>query len=68
MTPTRRVLKTRRCLVITVIEVTKQTSIFAANIGSWVVPAILARRSISSLAAAVANLATRLEARWRRYD
>jgi len=33
--------------VLTVVELTKQTQIFAANIGSWLVPAPCARRSTS---------------------
>lgn len=51
--------------VITVIELTKQTSIFAANIGSWVVPGILCAALYLILSLPLSRLATRLEARWR---
>ncbi len=50
--------------VITVIELTKQTSIFAANIGSWVVPGILCAALYLILSLPLSRLATRLEARW----
>jgi polar amino acid transport system substrate-binding protein len=51
--------------VITVIELTKQTSIFAANIGSWVIPGILCAALYLILSLPLSRLATRLEARWR---
>jgi polar amino acid transport system substrate-binding protein len=51
--------------VITVIELTKQTSIFAANIGSWVVPGILCAALYLILSLPLSRLATRLEERWR---
>ncbi len=51
--------------VITVIELTKQTSIFAANIGSWVVPGILCAALYLLLSLPLSRLATRLEERWR---
>lgn len=51
--------------VITVIELTKQTSIFAANIGSWVVPGILCAALYLILSLPLSRLATRLEARWK---
>ena len=50
--------------VITVVELTKQTSIFAANIGSWVVPGILCAALYLILSLPLSRLATRLEARW----
>ena len=51
--------------VITVIELTKQTSIFAANIGSWVVPGILCAALYLVLSLPLSRLAGRLEERWR---
>jgi His/Glu/Gln/Arg/opine family amino acid ABC transporter permease subunit len=51
--------------VITVIELTKQTSIFAANIGSWVVPGILCASLYLVLSLPLSRLAGRLENRWK---
>jgi polar amino acid transport system substrate-binding protein len=52
--------------VITVVELTKQTSIFAANIGSWVIPGALCAGLYLMLSLPLARLARRLENRWRR--
>jgi polar amino acid transport system substrate-binding protein len=51
--------------VITVIELTKQTSIFAANIGSWVIPGILCAALYLVLSLPLSRLAGRLEDRWK---
>src|SRR4051812_30316663 len=51
--------------VITVIELTKQTQIFAANIGSWVIPGILCAALYLVLSLPLSRLAGRLENRWR---
>ncbi len=51
--------------VITVVELTKQTSIFAANIGSWVVPGALCAALYLMMSLPLSHLARRLEARWR---
>ncbi|MEA2164045.1 MAG: polar amino acid transport system permease protein [Thermoanaerobaculia bacterium] len=51
--------------VITVIELTKQTSIFAANIGSWVIPGILCAALYLVLSLPLSRLAGRLENRWK---
>jgi polar amino acid transport system substrate-binding protein len=51
--------------VITVIELTKQTSIFAANTGSWVVPGILCAALYLVLSLPLSRLAGRLENRWK---
>ena len=51
--------------VITVVELTKQTSIFAANIGSWVVPGALCAALYLVLSLPLARLARRIEKRWR---
>ncbi|HJQ39763.1 MAG TPA: ABC transporter permease subunit [Thermoanaerobaculia bacterium] len=51
--------------VITVVELTKQTSIFAANIGSWVIPGALCAALYLILSLPLARLARRLEERWK---
>jgi polar amino acid transport system substrate-binding protein len=51
--------------VITVVELTKQTSIFAANIGSWVVPGALCAALYLALSLPLARLARRIEKRWQ---
>ena len=50
--------------VITVIELTKQTAIFATNVGSWVIPGILCAVVYLALSLPLAHLARRLERRW----
>ncbi|HVZ22120.1 MAG TPA: ABC transporter substrate-binding protein/permease [Vicinamibacterales bacterium] len=52
--------------VITVVELTKQTSIFAANIGSWVVPGALCAGMYLVLSLPLARVARRIERGWRR--
>jgi polar amino acid transport system substrate-binding protein len=51
--------------VITVVELTKQTQIFAANIGSWVIPGVLCAALYLALSLPLAHLARRLETRWK---
>ena len=51
--------------VITVVELTKQTSIFAANIGSWVVPGALCAALYLALSLPMARLARRIEKGWQ---
>jgi polar amino acid transport system substrate-binding protein len=51
--------------VITVIELTKQTSIFAANIGSWVIPGALCATLYLALSLPLSRLAGVLETRWK---
>jgi polar amino acid transport system substrate-binding protein len=51
--------------VITVIELTKQTAIFATNIGSWVIPGALCAIVYLAMSLPLARLARRLERRWR---
>jgi His/Glu/Gln/Arg/opine family amino acid ABC transporter permease subunit len=51
--------------VITVVELTKQTSIFAANIGSWVIPGALCAALYLLLSLPLARLARRLEEQWK---
>ena len=52
--------------VITVVELTKQTSIFAANIGSWVVPGMLCAALYLALSLPLARLARQIERSWSR--
>ena len=51
--------------VITVVELTKQTSIFAANVGSWVVPGAFCAALYLLLSLPLAHLARRIERSWR---
>ena len=50
--------------VITVIELTKQTSIYATNVGSWVVPGILCAVIYLAMSLPLSQLARMLERRW----
>ena len=50
--------------VITVVELTKQTAIYATNVGSWVVPGILCAIAYLALSLPLSGLARRLERRW----
>lgn len=51
--------------VITVVELTKQTAIYATNVGSWVVPGALCATIYLMMSLPLAHLARRLERRWR---
>ncbi|HKG91826.1 MAG TPA: ABC transporter substrate-binding protein/permease [Gemmatimonadaceae bacterium] len=50
--------------VITVVELTKQTAIYATNVGSWVVPGILCALTYLALSLPLSRAARRLERRW----
>ena len=50
--------------VITVVELTKQTAIYATNIGSWVVPGILCALAYLAFSLPLSRFARRLEQRW----
>jgi polar amino acid transport system substrate-binding protein len=52
--------------VLTVMELTKQTQIFATNIGSWVVPGILCAALYLAMSLPIAAVARRLERRLKR--
>ena len=52
--------------VITVVELTKQTSIFAANIGSWLLPGAMCAALYLVMSLPLARLARRIEKGWRR--
>jgi len=51
--------------VITVVELTKETSIFAANIGSWVIPGMMCAAMYLAMSLPLARLARRIERGWR---
>jgi polar amino acid transport system substrate-binding protein len=51
--------------VITVVELTKQTAIYATNIGSWVVPGLLCAAVYLAMSLPLSHVARRLEQRWR---
>jgi polar amino acid transport system substrate-binding protein len=51
--------------VLTVLELTKQTQIFATNIGSWIVPGLLCAALYLAMSLPLAALARRLERRWK---
>ena len=50
--------------VITVVELTKQTAIYATNVGSWVVPGLLCAAVYLAMSLPLARVARRLERRW----
>ena len=51
--------------VLTVVELTKQTQIFATNLGSWVIPGILCAALYLAMSLPLAAFARRLERRWK---
>ena len=51
--------------VLTVMELTKQTQIFATNLGSWVVPGILCAGLYLAMSLPLSALARSLEQRWK---
>jgi polar amino acid transport system substrate-binding protein len=51
--------------VLTVVELTKQTQIFATNIGSWVIPGVICAALYLAMSLPLAALARALERRWR---
>jgi polar amino acid transport system substrate-binding protein len=50
--------------VITVVELTKQTAIYATNVGSWVVPGILCALAYLAMSLPLSHAARRLERKW----
>ncbi|MEO5816406.1 MAG: ABC transporter substrate-binding protein/permease [Gemmatimonadaceae bacterium] len=50
--------------VITVVELTKQTAIYATNVGSWVVPGLLCAAMYLAMSLPLSRFAKRLERRW----
>ena len=51
--------------VLTVLELTKQTQIFATNLGSWVIPGLLCAGLYLAMSLPLAALARRLERQWK---
>lgn len=51
--------------VITVVELTKQTQIFAANVGSWVIPGAMCAALYLLMSLPLSRLARYLEDRWK---
>jgi len=51
--------------VLTVMELTKQTQIFATNLGSWVIPGALCAALYLAMSLPLAAVARRLERRWK---
>ncbi|MGD9904667.1 MAG: ABC transporter permease subunit [Vicinamibacterales bacterium] len=51
--------------VLTVVELTKQTQIFATNMGSWAIPGALCAVLYLAMSWPLARLARRLELRWK---
>jgi polar amino acid transport system substrate-binding protein len=52
--------------VLTVLELTKQTQIFATNLGSWVIPGLLCAGLYLAMSLPLAAVARKLEARWQK--
>ena len=52
--------------VLTVVELTKQTQIFAANLGSWALPGALCAALYLAMSLPLSALARRLEHRWKQ--
>ena len=51
--------------VLTVVELTKQTQVFATNLGSWVIPGAICAALYLAMSLPLAALARALERRWR---
>jgi polar amino acid transport system substrate-binding protein len=51
--------------VITVVELTKQTAIYATNVGSWVIPGALCAAVYLAMSLPLSRFARRLEQRWK---
>jgi polar amino acid transport system substrate-binding protein len=51
--------------VLTVLELTKETQIFATNLGSWVIPGTLCAALYLAMSLPLAAVARRMEQRWR---
>jgi polar amino acid transport system substrate-binding protein len=51
--------------VLTVLELTKQTQIFATNLGSWVIPGTMCAALYLLMSLPLSALARRLERRWK---
>jgi His/Glu/Gln/Arg/opine family amino acid ABC transporter permease subunit len=52
--------------VLTVLELTKETQIFATNLGSWVLPGTMCAGLYLAMSLPLAAVARRMEAQWKR--
>lgn len=52
--------------VLTVLELTKQTQIYATNMGSWVLPGVLCAALYLAMSLPLAAAARRMETQWRK--
>jgi polar amino acid transport system substrate-binding protein len=52
--------------VLTVLELTKETQIFATNLGSWVLPGTMCAGLYLAMSLPLAAVARKMEARWKR--
>jgi His/Glu/Gln/Arg/opine family amino acid ABC transporter permease subunit len=52
--------------VLTVLELTKETQIFATNLGSWVLPGTLCAALYLAMSLPLAAVARRMEAKWKK--
>lgn len=50
--------------VITVVELTKQTAIYATNVGSWIIPGALCALVYLAMSLPLSRMARRIERRW----
>jgi polar amino acid transport system substrate-binding protein len=51
--------------VLTVVELTKQTQVFATNLGSWVIPGTLCAALYLAMSLPLSALARRMEKKWK---
>jgi polar amino acid transport system substrate-binding protein len=51
--------------VLTVVELTKQTQVFATNLGSWVIPGTLCAALYLAMSLPLSALARRMERKWK---
>ena len=51
--------------VLTVLELTKQTQIFATNLGSWAIPGAMCAALYLAMSLPLSALARKLEQRWK---
>ena len=66
--PTRRLenpMNSSLVSVLTVVELTKQTQIFATNLGSWLIPGMLCAAMYLAMSLPLGAVARRLEERWK---
>jgi His/Glu/Gln/Arg/opine family amino acid ABC transporter permease subunit len=52
--------------VLTVLELTKETQIFATNLGSWVLPGTICAALYLAMSLPLAAVARRMEAKWKK--